>query len=293
VNWIGDAMKVCSTKAETRATLASFRKASDSIGLVPTMGYLHEGHMALVGAATAECDRVVVSIFVNPTQFGPAEDLASYPRDTERDLAMLRAAGVDVVFMPSPEEMYHPEKQTIVEATELSKMLIGKLRPGHFRGVATVVTKLLNITQPDRAFFGKKDYQQLRVIKTMVRDLDVPVRIIGVPTVREADGLAMSSRNVRLAPKDRIAAPILYKSLLMADKLVSEGISAKQLEAEVRDFIDAEPRANVHSVDVRDADTLAPLKGQIIAPAVVLLAVRFGDVLLIDQRVISPKKGPR
>ena len=286
-------MKVCKTKADTRTTLAAFRKAGDSIGLVPTMGYLHDGHMALVRAATADCDRVVVSIFVNPTQFGPKEDLASYPRDTNRDLEMLHSAGVDLVFMPSPEEMYHPDKQTIVETTELSKMLIGKLRPGHFRGVATVVAKLLNITQPDRAFFGKKDYQQLRVIKTMVRDLDMQARIIGVPTVREPDGLAMSSRNVRLTPADRKAAPILNQSLLMADKLVAEGITAKQLEQEIRDRIDAEPRANVQSVDVRDAETLAKIKGRITQPIVVLLAVRFGDVLLIDQRVVSPEKGQR
>ncbi|MGB5557955.1 MAG: pantoate--beta-alanine ligase [Paracoccaceae bacterium] len=286
-------MKVCVTKAETRATLAGYRKTGNSIGLVPTMGYLHEGHMALVRAATAECDRVVVSIFVNPTQFGPKEDLASYPRDTSRDLEMLHAAGVDLVFMPSPGEMYHPEAQTIVDTLDLSKMLIGKLRPGHFRGVATVVTKLLNITQPDRAFFGKKDYQQLRVIKTMVRDLDMPVRIIGVPTVREADGLAMSSRNVRLSPEDRKAAVVLSKALLMADKLVSEGITAKQLEREVRDRIDAEPRANVQSVDVRDADTLAPVTGRITGQVAVLVAVRFGDVLLIDQRVVSPEKGPK
>ncbi len=286
-------MKVCTTKAETRATLAALRKAGDTIGLVPTMGFLHDGHLALVKAATAECDRVAVSIFVNPTQFGPKEDLASYPRDTDRDLEMLRAAGVDVVFMPSPAEMYHADKQTIVDATALSKILIGKIRPGHFRGVATVVTKLLNITQPDRAFFGKKDYQQLRVIKTMVRDLDMPVRIIGVPTVREADGLAMSSRNVRLTPEDRKAAPVLNKALVMADKLVAEGITAKQLEREVRDRIDAEPRANVQSVDVRDAETVASVGGRITAPVVVLLAVRFGDVLLIDQRVVSPQKGQR
>ncbi len=286
-------MKVCKSKAHLRAALAAFRKSGDTIGLVPTMGYLHDGHMSLVRAATADCDRVVVSIFVNPTQFGPKEDLASYPSDTERDLEMLHAAGVDLVFMPSPEEMYYPDKQTIVETTELSGMLIGKLRPGHFRGVATVVTKLLNITQPDRAFFGKKDYQQLRVIKTMVRDLDMPVRIIGVPTVREADGLAMSSRNVRLTPEDRRAAPVLSQALSLADSLVAEGITAKQLEREVRDRIDAEPRANVQSVDVRDAETLATVSGQITAPVVVLLAVRFGDVLLIDQRVVSPQKGPR
>ena len=285
-------MKVCTTKAETRATLSAYRKAGDSIGLVPTMGYLHDGHMALVRAATAECDRVVVSIFVNPTQFGPKEDLASYPRDTDRDLAMLRAAGVDVVFMPGSEEMYHVEYQTIVETTELSKMLIGKIRPGHFRGVSTVVTKLLNIIQPDRAFFGKKDYQQLRVIKTMVRDLDMPVRIIGVPTVREADGLAMSSRNVKLTAEDRKTAAVLFKSLILADKLVAGGVTPTELEQKVREVLDAEPRANVQSVDVRDADTLARIKGRVKRPAVVLLAVRFGDVLLIDQRVVTPERSP-
>ena len=285
-------MKVCTTKAETRATLSAYRKAGDSIGLVPTMGYLHDGHMALVRAATAECDRVVVSIFVNPTQFGPKEDLASYPRDTDRDLAMLRAAGVDVVFMPGSEEMYHVENQTIVETTGLSKMLIGKIRPGHFRGVSTVVTKLLNINQPDRAFFGKKDYQQLRVIKTMVRDLDMPVRIIGVPTVREADGLAMSSRNVKLTAEDRKAAAVLFKSLILADKLVAGGVTPTELEQKVREVLDAEPRANVQSVDVRDADTLARIKGRVKRPAVVLLAVRFGDVLLIDQRVVTPERSP-
>lgn len=286
-------MKVCTTKAETRSVLSNFRNAGQTIGLVPTMGYLHGGHMALVRAATAECDRVVVSIFVNPTQFGPKEDLASYPRDTDRDLEMLHAAGVDAVFMPSPQEMYHADNQTIVDTVGLSKVLIGKLRPGHFRGVATVVCKLLNITQPDRAFFGKKDYQQLRVIKTMVRDLDIPVRIIGVPTVREADGLAMSSRNVRLTPADRKAAVILSKSLNFAEKAAGTGITSRQLEREVRDMIDAEPRANVQSVDVRDAESLAPVRGRITTPVVVLLAVRFGDVLLIDQRVISPEKGQR
>ena len=285
-------MKVCTTKAETRATLSAYRKAGDSIGLVPTMGYLHDGHMALVRAATAECDRVVVSIFVNPTQFGPKEDLASYPRDTDRDLAMLRTAGVDVVFMPGSEEMYHVENQTIVETTGLSKMLIGKIRPGHFRGVSTVVTKLLNIIQPDRAFFGKKDYQQLRVIKTMVRDLDMPVRIIGVPTVREADGLAMSSRNVKLTAEDRKTAAVLFKSLILADKLVAGGVTPTELEQKVREVLDAEPRANVQSVDVRDADTLARIKGRVKRPAVVLLAVRFGDVLLIDQRVVTPERSP-
>lgn len=281
-------MKVCTTKVETRDTIQGFRNSGETIGLVPTMGFLHDGHMTLVKAAQERCDRVAVSIFVNPTQFGEATDLETYPRNEERDLAMLKQAGVDVVFMPSPAEMYHPEKQTVVETTKLSRVLMGRLRPGHFRGVATVVTKLLNIVLPDVAFFGEKDYQQLQVIKTMVRDLDMPFEIVGVPTVREADGLAMSSRNVKLTPQDRAAAVVLSKSLTLADKVVPQGITAKNLRDEITTFIANEKRADVRSVDVRDAQTLTSVRGIIKTPVVVLLAVRFGDVLLIDQRVVSP-----
>ena len=281
-------MKVCTTKAETRDTVQGFRNSGETICLVPTMGFLHDGHMTLVKAAQERCDRVAVSIFVNPTQFGEAADLETYPRNEERDLAMLKQAGVDVVFMPSAAEMYHPEKQTIVETTKLSRVLMGRLRPGHFRGVATVVTKLLNIVLPDVAFFGEKDYQQLQVIKTMVRDLDMPFEIVGVPTVREADGLAMSSRNVKLTPQDRVAAVVLSKSLTLADKVVPQGITAKNLRDEITTFIANEKRADLRSVDVRDAQTLTSVRGIIKTPVVVLLAVRFGDVLLIDQRVVSP-----
>lgn len=282
-------LEICTTKSAARAAVAGYRTAGASVGLVPTMGYLHDGHLALVGAARSGCDRVVVSIFVNPTQFGANEDLGSYPRDIDRDLKLLKAAGVDAVFMPSPAEMYHPQDQTIVETTRLSRVLIGRLRPGHFRGVATVVCKLLNIVGPDRAYFGEKDYQQLLVIKTMVRDLDMPFDIHGVPTVRETDGLAMSSRNVKLTPEDRRAAVVLSKALNHVENSVQLGMTASSLRRSMRDILNSEPRADVRSVDVRDAATLAPVRGRIVAPVVVLLAVRFATVLLIDQRVLVAK----
>ncbi len=284
----GAAMLVIRTKAPMRETTRSWRRDGVRVALVPTMGFLHPGHLALVHAARARADRVVVSIFVNPAQFGPTEDFAAYPRDEARDLALLRAEGVDAVFVPDAAEMYHPDRQTIVETTGLARVLIGKLRPGHFRGVATVVTKLFHIVEPDLACFGEKDFQQLAVIRTLVRDLDFPVEIVGVPTVREPDGLALSSRNVRLTPEDRAAAPVLSRALDLAEGLVAQGVSAAGIVREVRDAIDAEPRANVQSVDLRDAATLAPVSGRPTRPAVVLLAVRFGPVLLIDQRVIAP-----
>ena len=281
-------MQVITTKAAMRDAVHGWRAAGETIALTPTMGYLHAGHMALVDRARAEGGRVATSIFVNPTQFGPNEDLSTYPRDTDRDLAMLREAGVDAVFLPDVAEVYAPGAQTIVETTELAKILIGKLRPGHFRGVATVVTKLFNIVQPDCACFGEKDYQQLCVIRQMVRDLDIPVRIIGVPTMREPDGLAMSSRNVRLTPQDRAAAVVLSRALFQAAEMARTGITASRLRAWVAATLAAEPRADVQSVDIRDAVTLAPVSGALTRPAVILLAVRFGTVLLIDQHVVTP-----
>tara|TARA_R110002074_G_scaffold29145_5_gene83666 strand:+ start:4096 stop:4941 length:846 start_codon:yes stop_codon:yes gene_type:complete len=281
-------MQVITTKAAMRDTVRGWRQAGGSIVLVPTMGYLHAGHMALVERARTQGDRIVASIFVNPTQFGASEDLSTYPRDLERDLAMLKDAGVSAVFMPQVTEVYASDAQTIVETTDLAKILIGKLRPGHFRGVATVVTKLFNIVQPDAACFGEKDYQQLCVIRQMVRDLDIPVRIIGVPTVRDSDGLAMSSRNVRLTPDDRAAATILSRALFQAQDMAKTGITASRLRAWVAAHIGAEPRADVQSVDIRDARTLRSLSGPLTGPAVILLAVRFGSVLLIDQRVVTP-----
>ncbi|MBN2760507.1 MAG: pantoate--beta-alanine ligase [Rhodobacteraceae bacterium] len=279
-------MEICRTKAAMRA----WRKSVGHVTLVPTMGFLHDGHMSLVRRAKAEGGKVAVSIFVNPTQFGPTEDLSTYPRNESRDLDMLRDAGVDAVFIPDVADVYDPNAQTIVETTELAKVLIGKLRPGHFRGVATVVTKLFNIIRPDAAVFGEKDYQQLAVIRTMVRDLDMDVKIIGGPIMREADGLAMSSRNVRLSPEDRAAAPVLARALNEAAAMAPTGVTASRLRSHVRATLEAEPRAQVQSVDIRDAETLETISGPLTRPAVILLAVKFGQVFLIDNRVVYPKE---
>ena len=279
-------MDICRTKAAIR----DWRAHAGRVVLVPTMGFLHEGHLSLVRRAQAEGGKVAVSIFINPTQFGPGEDLDSYPRDEGRDLDLLRAEGVDAVFIPDVAEVYDPTAQTIVETTELAKVLIGKLRPGQFRGVATVVTKLFNIIRPDAAVFGQKDYQQLAVIRTMVRDLDMGVAIIGAPIQREADGLAMSSRNIRLGPEDRAAAPVLARALDQAEAMAPTGITASRLRSHVRATIESEPRAQVQSVDIRDAETLVTLSGPLTRPAVILLAVTFGQVFLIDNRVVTPKE---
>lgn len=281
-------MDICRTKSDLRARVSDWRRSGQTVGFVPTMGALHEGHLTLVRAAKAACDRVVASIFVNPTQFGDPSDLEKYPRTEEQDCALLQAEGVDAVLMPTPAEMYPEGMETIVETERLAGLLMGELRPGHYRGVCTVVTKLLNIAQPDQAFFGEKDYQQLLVIRTMARDLDMPVTITGVPTVREADGLAMSSRNLRLTPQDRAAAVVLSQSLTAAEDWIKARPTATDLERRIADMIAAEPRATVETVDVRHADTLAEFHGPIDAPAVILLAVRFGEILLIDQRVAAP-----
>jgi len=280
-------MKICHTKQDLRATLTELRR-SGSIGLVPTMGYLHDGHMSLVQHALQENDHTVASIFVNPTQFGNADDLTNYPRALEDDLTQLRDAGVAAVFTPTPDIMYHDEAQTIVETTGLANKLMGALRPGHFRGVATVVTKLFNLFQPDRAYFGEKDFQQLAIIRTMVRDLDIPVTVRGVQTVRHEDGLAMSSRNARLSLDARAAAPILHQACLAAQYRLADLPSAEELSQLIHDMIASEPLADVQSVNIRDAETLEPINGPITQPAVILLAVTFDPVLLNDQFVITP-----
>lgn len=287
----GMQMQVCRSKAAIRSTIAAFRMMGGPVVLVPTMGFLHDGHLSLMRLARERAGpdgQVVATIFVNPTQFGPNEDFESYPRDEAHDFDLLRAEGVDAVFAPDAAEVYSPNSQTVVETTELAKTLIGKLRPGHFRGVATVVTKLFNITRPDAAVFGEKDYQQLAVIRTMVRDLDMGVEIIGAPIQREADGLAMSSRNVRLTPQDRAAAPILARALDQAEAMAPTGITASRLRSHVRATLEGEPRARVQSVDIRDAATLETISGPLVRPAVILLAVSFGKVFLIDNRVVHP-----
>ena len=281
-------MIICRTKADMRETVRNWKQAGKTVGLVPTMGYLHEGHLGLVRLAVQRTDSVVASIFVNPTQFGPNEDLATYPRDEERDLRLLEAEGVHAVFLPSVEEMYGVGGDTHVEVPGLSGILQGALRPGHFRGVSTVVTKLFNIATPDIAVFGEKDYQQLTLIRQMVRDLDMPLEIIGHPTVREDDGLAMSSRNVRLSQGHRTEAVMLSRSLDRAQEHARTGPAIAELETIVRAALAEAPSAEIKSVDIRDAETLAELSGPLDRPAVVLLAVRFGTVLLIDQRVIAP-----
>lgn len=285
-------MQICRNTQAVRHHIAGWRAEGQRIALVATMGALHEGHMRLVAQARDWLDgqgggRIVASIFVNPTQFDQQADLEKYPRDEENDLAMLRAAGCDAVFLPTVGDIYRPGAQTFVEVTGLSRMLMGRLRPGHFRGMTTIVTKLFNIVGPDAAAFGEKDYQQLTIVRQMVADLDMPVQIIAVPTVREADGLAMSSRNRRLPPKDRAAATVLSRALDRGQELVEQGAGLSTLRREIRRILRAEPRAEIGSIDIRDAADLSRIS-TISRPVVMLLAVRFGDVLLIDQRVARP-----
>ncbi len=279
-------MEIFTDKAATRTHALSLKAQGKRVACVLTMGALHDGHLGLVRKAQTLADAVLVSIFVNPTQFGEQADLDAYPSDTDRDLSMLRAEGVDAVFLPTPDIMYPDGPDTIVNVASLSTILQGAVRPGHFQGVSTVVTKLFNILQPDVTVFGEKDFQQLAMIRKMVRDLDMPVDVQGLPIVREPDGLAMSSRNVRLTPKDRDAARVLSRSLDQAE--ASTVRDAETLQNLITETIAAEPRADVKSIDICDATTLAPLTGAITHPAVILLSVAFGDVLLIDNRVITP-----
>jgi len=260
---------------------------AEPLGFVPTMGYLHEGHMELVRRARAENKTVVVSIFVNPTQFGPKEDFAAYPRDPERDLAMLKKERTDIVFMPGAEEMYPKKFNTWVEVEKVTERLEGAFRPGHFRGVATVVLKLFNIVQPTRAYFGQKDAQQLLVIKKMVSDLNLDLEVVPVPTVREPDGLAMSSRNSRLDANERQAALVLWQALSLARELWQEGErSAERLRQEMTLLIDAEPLARVDYISVAAPDTLEELE-LIDDSALVSMAVWIGKVRLIDNIMLG------
>lgn len=281
-------MDICTTNSAIRATIADARAKGATISLVPTMGFLHAGHMALVAKAQARGDFTVVWIFVNPTQFGDPKDLETYPRDTDRDLAMLREAGVDAVFLPDVGEIYPEGDETIVETTGLANRLHGLVRPGHFRGVTTVVTKFFNIIRPDVAVFGEKDYQQLQVIRRMVRDLHLEIEIVGVPTVREADGLAMSSRNVRLSAPDRAAAVVLHQALTKAGEMARDGTTVEALETAIRATIEAEPRAALTGLDIVHPAALTPLSGPLTGPAAILISAEFGGILLIDQKVVTP-----
>jgi pantoate--beta-alanine ligase len=271
-------------------TIANYRKLrqklAEPLGFVPTMGYLHEGHLELVRRARAENPSVAVSIFVNPTQFGPKEDFARYPRDPERDLALLEKEGTDVVFMPAAEEMYPPAFNSWVEVGKITEKLEGAARPGHFRGVATVVAKLFNIVRPDKAYFGQKDAQQLLVIKKMAKDLDMGVEVIAVPTVREPDGLAMSSRNTYLNAEERKQAVVLHQSLKLAQKLYADGEKdAKAIVKQMTALIGRQPLANIEYISIADTETLDELD-KIESAALVSMAVSFGKTRLIDNVVI-------
>ena len=264
-------------------------RMTGSVGLVPTMGYLHEGHLSLVRCARGDNEHLVVSIFVNPTQFGPQEDYRRYPRDPERDLRLLEQEGTDIVFMPGVEEMYPPGFDAWVEVGQsLTGRLEGAFRPGHFRGVATVVAKLFNVVQPQRAYFGQKDGQQLAVIRKMVADLNMGVEVVAVPTVREPDGLAMSSRNAYLSPEERRAAAVLWRSLCRARELFDAGERrAEVIRGEMEDVLAAEPLARVEYVSVADAQTLAELETIQDRAALVSLAVRIGSTRLIDNVTVG------
>jgi len=259
---------------------------SEPVGFVPTMGYLHEGHLSLVRGARAENPSVVVSIFVNPTQFGPHEDLAKYPRDIERDLALLQKEKTDLAFMPSAAEIYPPHFDSWVEVNGVTERLEGASRPGHFKGVTTVVAKLFNIVQPTRAYFGQKDAQQAAVIRKMVSDLNMDLEIVILPTVRERDGLAMSSRNTYLNPEERRAAVVLHRALTLAQQLFSQGEGdGEVIRQQMISLIEKEPLANTEYVSVADAETLAEL-GRINSPTLVSLAVKIGKTRLIDNYVL-------
>ena len=272
------------TVAALRAGVARWRAAGASpVGVVPTMGYLHDGHMALVAASRASCARTVVTIFVNPAQFGPGEDLATYPRDLGGDLAKLAAAGVDAVFTPATGEMYPPGFATTVSVAGLADGLCGAARPGHFAGVATVVCKLFLQCGADRAFFGEKDYQQLKVVARMARDLDIPTEVVAVPTVREADGLAVSSRNVRLTEAQRAVAPRLARALAAFAAAVAQGADAAAEAARGRAALAAAGFDRVDYLECRDAETLTPVARAGGAPARVFAAARLGEVRLIDN----------
>ena len=280
-------MKMCATIPEARAACRDARARHKRLGLVPTMGALHEGHLSLVRAAKAQCDVVAVSIFVNPTQFGPAEDLAKYPRQFERDCELLEKEGIDFLFAPSVEEIYPRGSVTWVTVEGLSDKLDGRSRPGHFRGVTTIVAKLFHIIEPDVAFFGQKDAAQLAVIRRMVRDLNFPVEIVACPIMREADGLAMSSRNSYLNRDERARALVLRRSLERAQQEFQAGerISAKLISA-ARDLFAAEPKVRLDYLEIVDPDTLEPVE-RISGKSLLAVAAHVGSTRLIDNLVLA------
>lgn len=276
-------MKVVETIAEMRQLRPQL---PEPVGFVPTMGFLHKGHLSLVRQARAENSSVVVSIFVNPTQFGPQEDFKSYPRDTQRDLSMLESM-TDIVFMPPAAEMYPAGFDSWVDVGGVTERLEGASRPGHFRGVTTVVAKLFNIVQPAKAYFGQKDAQQAVVIKRMVADLNMNLEVVTLPTVREPDGLAMSSRNTYLNPEQRQAATVLYRALCLTQELYSQGEKdAEKLRQKIKSLIQKEPLAAIDYISIADAETLEELD-TVKPPALVLMAVKIGETRLIDNILLE------
>jgi pantoate--beta-alanine ligase len=281
---------IVGSPAEARKFLRENARSDRGVGLVPTMGFLHEGHLSLVRRAREENAICVVSIFVNPLQFGPSEDLGAYPRDMKRDLGLLSGEGVDMVYAPSPEVMYLPDRSVLVTENSLSRCLCGAARPGHFDGVCTVVMKLFSAISPDRAYFGQKDYQQLQVIKRMARDLDLAVEIVGCPIIREPDGLAMSSRNIYLGKEERRESLALSRSLDVAESMVKNGeIISETILREVRRVISSSPLVALEYAEIRDAEDLSPVE-IIDGCAVCALAARVGRARLIDNRVLERRE---
>lgn len=280
-------MQIVTTVKEIKEIIKNWKGEGKTIGFVPTMGYLHEGHGSLITAARNQNDKVVVSIFVNPMQFGPKEDLASYPRDLKKDSAFCESLGADLIFHPEPEEMYHKNFSSYVDMSVLTEELCGLSRPVHFRGVCTVVNKLFNIVQPDKAYFGQKDAQQLAVIRHMTEDLNMNVEVIGCPIIREEDGLAKSSRNTYLSKEERRGALILSKSIFMGQKLIKEGMTdAGELVEKMKAVIETEPLARIDYVKAVDGLTMQQVD-TIKAPVLVAIAVYIGKTRLIDNFIVE------
>lgn len=279
-------MKIVGTVKEVREQVKEWKKQGLSVGFVPTMGYLHEGHKSLMDAARKGNDKVVVSIFVNPMQFGPTEDLATYPRDLDHDAALCESAGVDLIFHPEAEEMYEKDFCSFVDMTGLTEGLCGKTRPIHFRGVCTVVNKLFNIVTPDHAYFGQKDGQQLAVIKRMVRDLNMDIEIVGCPIVREEDGLAKSSRNTYLSPEERKAALILSKTVALGKELAKTEKDANKVVEAMKKNIETEPLAKIDYVEAVDALSMAPVE-KLEGTCMLAMAVYIGKTRLVDNTLIN------
>ena len=280
-------MNIATTVEQAKQTVRQWKAEGLTVGLVPTMGYLHEGHESLIKRAVAECDRVMVSVFLNPIQFAPNEDLATYPRDFDADTVLIENAGADLVFHPEPSELYAPDACTFVNVEGITSELCGKTRPTHFRGVCTVVSKLMNISQADRAYFGQKDAQQLAVVRRMVRDLNMNVEVVGCPIVREEDGLAKSSRNTYLSPAEREAALVLSRAVREGQRLMEEGErDAKTILSAMRAIVEAEPLARIDYVEMVSWDGIKPVD---VADSSVLvaMAVYIGKTRLIDNFIFE------